>query len=320
MRKILGYSAFAVLMVSMAAVVVRFCTTPPTTPYDPILANLGKQRTFSIVEVGAYIGDTPNDPLFPFLNKQMKERAGTDAMKVVLIEPIKEYFDQLRANYGNSPSIQFENIAIAATDGTLEMYRLAVDPVKHGYPEWLSQMSSLSKERMEEVWDRYEKFPEYKKFYLENRTVEVVRSMPLRQLLKKHDIKELDLLQIDAEGYDFEILKTLDFAAVKPRFINYERVLLKPADEAECRQMLEKQGYVLVDWEVQFGEHLNTLCIRKDCLNDYAAESVGWYDPAGWRFRKELAIASTGGILAACAMVGFSTVRSRRQRLPAASG
>jgi hypothetical protein len=61
-------------------------------------------------------------------------------------------------------------------------------------------------------------------------------------------------LQIDAEGYDFKILKTLDFNKLKPKFINYERVLLQE-DEQACREMLEAQGYRLFDW----GQ--DTLCI-----------------------------------------------------------
>lgn len=80
------------------------------------------------------------------------------------------------------------------------MYRLKVDPTEYGYPKWLAQLSSLKKERMEELWDKYERMPEYQQFYLENRVIERVRSMTLEQPLARHQIEELDLLQIDAEG------------------------------------------------------------------------------------------------------------------------
>ena len=100
---------------------------------------------------------------------------------------------------------------------------------------------------MEELWDNYERLEEAQEFYLKHRVVENVQCVTLEMLFAKHDIQQLDLLQVDAEGYDFEILKTLDFSKIKPRFINYERVLLKE-NESVCRDMLTKHGYELVDW------------------------------------------------------------------------
>ena len=115
------------------------------------------------------------------------------------------------------------------------------------FPVWLSQLSSLKKKRMEELWDQHERMEDAQAFYLEHRVVERVNSIPLDQLLRRHGLSSLDLLQIDVEGYDYEILKTLDFDQIRPLFINYERVLLADTEE-ECRQMLVGQGYVLMDW------------------------------------------------------------------------
>lgn len=230
------------------------------TPLESVLSVLAKQRSLSIVQIGAYIGDTSNDPLCGFLREHLNPAKPTDPernIKVVLVEPIREYFDLLCKNYDSFSSIEFANVAIAERDGVMDMFRLAVDPVEFGYPAWLAQLSSLKKQRMEKLWDEYEANPDYKQFYLKHRIVEQVRCMTLEQLLEKHQIQQLDLLQIDAEGYDFEILKTLNFETVKPRFINYERVLLQE-DEPRCREMLAAQGYLLIDW----GQ--DTLCIRLD--------------------------------------------------------
>ncbi len=229
-------------------------------PYGAVLQRLAVQSSFSIVQVGAYIGDSPTDPLFSFLQRSLDPARGEDRpdVKVVLIEPIREYFDLLQQNYAGLPGIVFENVAIAESEGTREMYRLDVDPTEYGFPEWLSQLSSLKKERMGELWDKYENYPTIKKFYLEHRVTEVVRCVTLQQLLDRHQLAELDLLQVDAEGYDFEILQTLDFSRTKPRFINYERVLLHE-NEAACREMLSAQGYLLMDW----GEK-DTLAIHVD--------------------------------------------------------
>ena len=227
------------------------------TPMDDVLAELATQPSFSIVQVGAYIGNTDNDPLYEFLTKHLdSEGCAEHDAKVVLIEPIREYFDQLKVNYRGTMCVDFENVAIADSDEPLEMYRLKGDPVAAGFPAWLSQLSSLKKERMEELWDNYERMEEAQQWYLAHRVMERVDCMTLEQLFEKHNLTSLDLLQIDAEGYDYEILKTLDFSKIKPRYINFERVLLNE-QEAECRAMLESQGYALFDW----GQ--DTLCILK---------------------------------------------------------
>ena len=203
----------------------------------------------SIVQIGAYIGNTSNDPLFRFLQSQLPVRAAADLnTKVVLVEPIRTYFDQLRENYAGLPDVELENLAVSEHEGVLEMYTLDVDPRDYGFPDFLSQLSSLKKERMEELWDQYERNEKMQAFYLEHRVVHRVNSVPLGRLLERHELSNLDLLQIDAEGYDFEILKTLDFDTIKPRFINYERVLLADS-EPECRRMLVGHGYVLMDWK-----------------------------------------------------------------------
>lgn len=232
---------------------------PNWNPLSSVLDWLASQPTFSIVQLGAYVGDSPNDPLYVFLKKQMNparpdHRGGARA---VLVEPIKQYYDRLRQNYAGYPDIEFANVAIAESEGTREMYTLNVDPTKYGYPEWLSQLSSLKSERMGKLWDQYEHNPDYKAFYLKHRTVELVKCITIGQLLQQYQIEKPDLLLLDVEGYEYEILKTLDFKATKPRFIDYERVLLQE-NEPRCREMLQKQGYILIDW----GQ--DTLGIRTD--------------------------------------------------------
>ena len=41
-------------------------------------------------------------------------------------------------------------------------------------------------------------------------------------LIKKEGISKLHLLQIDAEGYDVEIINSIDFTIIKPAIINFE--------------------------------------------------------------------------------------------------
>lgn len=213
---------------------------------------LASREAFSIVQIGAYVGDSRNDPLSSFLRSQKGRDRRT---VVVLVEPVRTHFDALVRNYEDLPFARFENVAVADRPGTRDFYRLGVDPVEHGFPEWLAQLGSLRADRMTHLWDAYEREPRLRDFYLAHRVVDRVRCVTLHELLDQHAIAELDLLQIDAEGYDYEILRTLDFERVRPRLVNYERVLLG-ADEAACRALMVQAGYLLFDW----GQ--DTLCLR----------------------------------------------------------
>ncbi len=51
-----------------------------------------------------------------------------------------------------------------------------------------------------------------------------------------------ELLQIDAEGFDSEILLTIDFTRRRTRFISYER-MLPHDDAAACRAMMVSGGF-----------------------------------------------------------------------------
>jgi FkbM family methyltransferase len=211
---------------------------------EGILRWLAARDTFTIVQIGAYIGDTPNDPLYGFLRATLP---GHPNRVAVLVEPVREYFDALRVAYRGLPTVRLENVAIAEEEGERDFFRLPpdMDPTEHGHMEWLAQLSSLRPDRFE----RYDDHEGRKALLHQFSTVERVQCWTLDQLLERHGLDHVDLLQIDAEGYDYEILRTIDFSQLRPRFINYERVLLHE-DEPACRAMLTDVGYVLFDWDL----------------------------------------------------------------------
>src|SRR5258708_1342309 len=56
--------------------------------------------------------------------------------------------------------------------------------------------------------------------WVSSRSCAFTRLSPFKQLLEKHQISEVDFLPVDAEGYDFELLKSIDFSTTRPRFVN----------------------------------------------------------------------------------------------------
>jgi hypothetical protein len=51
----------------------------------------------------------------------------------------------------------------------------------------------------------------------------VAPAMTFMELCEKHDIKHIDFLQIDTEGYDAQIIKSIDFSKVDIDILKYER-------------------------------------------------------------------------------------------------
>ena len=62
----------------------------------------------------------------------------------------------------------------------------------------------------------------------------------------KYGVHSLGLLQIDAEGYDYQKLKMVDFRKIKPQIICFEHMHLSAIEKGECIQLLVSQNYKVV--------------------------------------------------------------------------
>ncbi len=134
----------------------------------------------------------------------------------VLVEPIPGVFASLVSNYSGVAGLQFENAAVCNTNGKVKFF---IHP-KH------SDCSGLK------VRTRKQK-----------RTTMVeseVSAITFESLLVKYGIQQLDLLQLDAEGFDFEIIKTVPFPQMRPGILRYEH---KHIDNAACMRYLADWGY-----------------------------------------------------------------------------
>lgn len=232
--------------------IMRRVFSPSVHPVEVAIDAITEKAGFAVVQLGAFVGKTSNDPLFEAIGKRLREGQG----KLVVVEPVKCYFDELVNNYRNIPGVAFENVAIADRSGPATFYRLGVDPVAYGHPEWLSQLGSLKKERMTELWDKYEGDKTLKEFYLANQVEEIVECITFPDLMSRHNLREVDLLQIDVEGYELEILRTIDFNKFPTRFVNYECVLLHEK-RADAESLMSGWGYRLIDY------NQDTFCYKR---------------------------------------------------------
>ena len=71
-----------------------------------------------------------------------------------------------------------------------------------------------------------------------------VPTLRLATLVERHEITLLDLFVSDTEGYDYEILKQIDFDAPwAPRFIIFEAKHLDRATLQKAKRRLRRSGY-----------------------------------------------------------------------------
>ena len=78
--------------------------------------------------------------------------------------------------------------------------------------------------------------------------VHKVRCAPLSTILAEHGIGAIDLLTIDAEGFDFEVLQTLDWTLSRPRIVLTEQFSrdLAALMTSELHAFMDARGYRLI--------------------------------------------------------------------------
>jgi hypothetical protein len=72
-----------------------------------------------------------------------------------------------------------------------------------------------------------------------------VPCMTLNQLIEKHSFYEPDVLQIDVEGHDLQVLKTIDLSKYRPKIIQFEHGHLLRREIVEAADFLTTNNYLL---------------------------------------------------------------------------
>ncbi len=201
--------------------------------FEGIILDYAKNSPdFFFVEIGANDG-IERDPIYNFAKKYK--------WKGILVEPQKKVFKKLKQNYKNINGLAFENAAIARKSGTAKLF----------LPKFTTENSTLVPSLIKEILAKeWKESQEYKKApakadmddYIIAKKVDCIT---FDCLLKKHNVKKIDLLLIDTEGYDFEIIKSIDFSAVKPQIIRYEHKHLSEKDKKACIRLLESKKYTI---------------------------------------------------------------------------
>jgi len=125
--------------------------------------------------------------------------------KLILVEPNKIMNSQILENYKDVENVFIENFAITEeTKGFVDL----VHPKRISRKKRQFYNKCFSLLPMDDWGDSFKKV--------------VVPSLSFMDLCKKHDLTHIHFLQIDTEGYDSIIIKSIDFSKITIDILRYE--------------------------------------------------------------------------------------------------
>ena len=161
----------------------------------------------------------------------------------LFVEPIPEQFRRLRDNYANlsyAPANKYENSAIADHDGTIQMLTINQDAVDQRlvhpcfggmsaiYPPRNGLASAADAPTVAQYGELIE-----------------VNCLTLATLFKRHAIDQVGLLCVDAEGWDYQVIRQFDFATYRPKLIRCEYANLTPEERTGIEALFVDNGYII---------------------------------------------------------------------------
>ena len=186
----------------------------------------------TFVKVGANDGVT-GDPCSDIL------LSGT-TWRGLLIEPVPYCFERLKRNFHDTGRFALERVAIGAQGGAASFYYVDAEAARmlRDLPLYFDQLGSFNKAHILKHLDA-----RLQPFIVESE----VAVAPLSEVIERNGLTEIDLLHVDCEGYDLEVLRTLDFERHSPSLIFIEHKHLTESDRAAMLALLAGEGFRVRD-------------------------------------------------------------------------
>ena len=164
----------------------------------------------NIVQIGSHKG-------YDDLSEIVKKYKSEDVEKLILVEPQEQFNQSLQECYeGYNPKIENIVICLDESQNNINFYFTKETEVSSVNPRHLIKHNQF------------------------NYSVKEFPSLTINKLLKKYDIKSLDILFIDAEGIDDQIIMSIDFNDFNINEIYYENLHINNNSVAD---FLKSKGY-----------------------------------------------------------------------------
>ena len=194
------------------------------------------QKIKCLVQIGANDGSR-FDELNIFIKKYK--------IKSVLVEPINEYFEDLKRNYKNFENVYFENSAITVGTKKKEIFVVNNKNI-NDYDEHIKGISSFDKNHLIKHGVKSNHILKKK-----------INCISILNLLKKYNISNLDILFIDAEGYDGDILIDFFNNSTQEPILIFEYIHIKNKIFKDLISILTNKKYSY------FNINENLICLPK---------------------------------------------------------
>lgn len=204
---------------------IQRCHTPPLLTRHPELTarswlpyvvahELLRKPDFTFLQIGAYDGVGDDD---------LGQLIRAHRLRGVLVEPQAEAFARLQRTYRGQPQVVLLEAAIAEREGTRQLY------CRRGEA---SMAASFDRRHL-----RRHGIPD-SEIVAQHVTCHTVESA-----LSAAGLEHVDLVQIDAEGFDWPIIRSINFARMRPAIVRFEYRNLRAADADACLAHLAAHGY-----------------------------------------------------------------------------
>ena len=195
---------------------------------------LCNKNDYHIIKIGAFTGNIPNDTIYHKI---------TNDTKIIFIEPIPLFFTMLKNNYNNkfvNNNFIFIDKAISNFNGKMKMYYPSSTNDFNNLPWWINQLGSKNIDHAKKHG-----------FDIDLDCVNV-NTITFNSLINEYNIDNIFILYIDTEGCDYDIITSINFSMIKPKFLIFENMHLTDTKEKgykydELIKYLNYNNYIKID-------------------------------------------------------------------------
>jgi FkbM family methyltransferase len=171
----------------------------------------------TFMQIGAFDGIGDDD---------LRELVTRHQLRGVLVEPQPAAFARLQQTYAGQLQVRLLQAAIAEREGSRELFCMRGEA---------SMVASFDRDHL-----RKHGVPDH------DIVSQPVPCHTVESAMRAAGLDRLELLQIDAEGYDWPIIRAIDFSRCRPRILRFEYRHMRPQDADACLELLASQGYRFV--------------------------------------------------------------------------
>ena len=190
-------------------------------------------NNFGLVVLGAHNGEYLKDLIKNYINS-----------KILLVEPVPYNFELLEKEYKAFENIIIYKKAILNCRKKDNFYYVKKDSIPELGKHWASQIGSFDKNHILNHKN--------KRFKIQEEDIQQIdiEFITFEDLMMKYSINLIDKLQIDVEGAEYEIMKSIDYKKIRINNIIFEAkhfdgTFVEGKKLQEVKEILISNGYTL---------------------------------------------------------------------------